>query len=156
MQYCVAEDTLEGTFTSSKGNIAFGGAESVFQDFTPNHYIRSDATIPAGTYEFTAFHTDIPDEIVTQATRVERSSAELWLLRAPMVITLTSIGIAFAFAALRHFEFTGLVLILGYLAFKAVKRLQAYKVLVARREEAQLNFPSMVIQMRSPPPSSGR
>ena len=151
MRYCQAEDKLAGQFTSSKGNIAFGGAESAFRDFKPNHYIRSDAKIPSGRYNFTAFHTDIPDEIIDQAIRVERSPTEVLLSRAPLAITLTSLGLAGASATFRQFVLAGIVLALGYLAFKVFKRLPAFKELAARREEAQLKFPSILIELRSNP-----
>lgn len=148
MKYCQAEDKLAGQFSSSNGHIAFGGTESAFRDFKPNHFIRSDVMIPPGNYVFTAFRTDIPDEIIAQATRVERSSTERRLSQAPSVITLTALGLAFTFASFGHSVFAGLTLVLGYISSGAVKRLPTYKALAARRKDAELNFPSIVIEMK--------
>jgi len=151
MRYCLAEDKLTGRFSAPGGRIAFGGVESAFRDFKPNSLIRSDAIIAPGGYSFTAYRTDIPDEVIAQATRVESTSAERWLSRAPLTITLLSGGVGFAFAIFKSFVSAGLVLVVGYFSFKSVKRLPAYKALAMRREEAQLNFPSIVIEMRSNP-----
>jgi hypothetical protein len=155
MCYCLTEDRLSGQFTATGGRIAFGGVESTFQDFKPNRFIRSDAVIPAGRYVFTAYRTDIPDEVVTQATQVASTSKERWLDRAPLLVTLTTLVLAFAFAVFKSFLAAGLVLVLGYLSFKAAKRLPGQGALAARREETQLDFPSIVIEMRSNPSIQG-
>lgn len=149
LRYCLAEDKLTGHFASSHGRIAFGGVESAFQTFKPNRLIRSDAVITPGRFSFTAYHTDIPDEVINQATRVDETPAERWLNRVPLITTLMSLGVAFTLATFGRSVIAGLVLLLGYVAFKTVKRLPAYKAVVARRNEAQLAFPSIVIEMRS-------
>ena len=137
---------------STEGRIAFGGVESAFQDFKPNSSIRSDAVIAPGSYAFTAYRTEIPDEVFAEATDVASTSTERWLDRAPLIVTLVSLGLAIAFVLSKSFFAAGVVLVLGYLSFKVVKRLPAYKAVAARREEAELDFPSMVIEMRSNPP----
>ena len=149
MQYCLSEDSLTGQFTATGGRIAFGGVESTFQGFKPNRFIRSDAVVPAGSYAFTAYRTDIPDEVVAQAAQVASTSKERWLDRAPLIVTLTTLGLAFACAVFRSLFSAGLVLVLGYFSFKAVKRLPGQGALAARREETQLDSPSIVIEMRS-------
>jgi hypothetical protein len=151
MRYCLTEDKLAGQFAATGGHIAFGGVESTFQDFKPNRFIRSDAVIPAGSYAFTAYRTDIPDEVVTQATQVASTSKERCLDRAPLMVTLSTLGLAFASAVFNSFLAAGLVLVLGYFCFKVVKRLPGQGALAARREEAQLDFPSIVIELRSNP-----
>ena len=149
MQYCLAEDKLAGQFTTTGGRIAFGGVESAFKEFKPNRFIRTDAVIPAGSYAFTAYRTEIPDEVITEATQVASTSKERWLDKAPLMVALATLGLAFAFLVFKSFPTAGLVLVLGYISFKAVKRLPGQGALAARREEAQLDFPSIVIGMRS-------
>lgn len=149
MRYCLTEDELAGQFTTTGGRIGFGGVESAFQDFKPNRFIRSDAVIPASCYTFTAYRTDIPDEVITQAIQVASTSSERWLDRAPLMVTLSTLGLTVAFAAIKGFLAAGAVLLLGTFFFKAVKHLPGQGALAARREEAQLDFPSIVIEMRS-------
>jgi hypothetical protein len=151
LQFCIDDDKLIGRFNSTGGRIAFGGLESAFQDFKPNPFIRSDVLVPPGYYAYTAYRTDIPDEIIDQATCVESTPAERWLSRAPLVITLTTLGLAFTFAICGRFLIVLPVLMAAYFALKAVKRTPSYKALDARRQEAQLAFPSIVIEMWSNP-----
>jgi hypothetical protein len=152
LQFCIADDKLIGRFNSTGGRIAFGGVESAFQDFKPNQFIRSDVLVPPGRYAYTAYRTDIPDEIVDQATRVESTPAERWLSRAPLLITLTTLALAFTLAAVSGRSLVVLpVLMAAYFALKIVKRTPSYKALLARRREAQLAFPSIVIEMWSNP-----
>lgn len=155
MRHCLTEDKMVGQFITMGGRIAFGGVESTFQEFKPNRFIRSDVVIPAGNYAFTAYRTDIPVEVVTQATKVPSTSKERWLDKAPLMVTLATLGLAFAFALFKSLLAAGLVLVMGYFSFRAVKRLPGQDALVARREEAQLDFPSVVIELWSNPSFNG-
>jgi hypothetical protein len=148
-RYCLSDDKLAGKFHTSNGRIAFGGVESAFQDFVPNHFIRSDARIPPGNYDFTAWRTDIPDDVFAHATRKGESPVERWLARAPVIITLLSIGLGLILVATKGLVAVGIVAALGYLAYRITTRLPAYTTLMARRKEAELEFPSIVIEMRS-------
>ncbi|MBC3832052.1 hypothetical protein H8K33_11070 [Undibacterium amnicola] len=149
MQYCLTDDKLTGEFSSLGGRIAFGGVESTFQEFKPNPLIRSDMVIPAGNYAYTAYRTDIPDEIVNEAIQVASTARERWLDRVPLMITLATFGIAFGFAAFKNFLAAGIVLVLGHVSFKFVKSLPDQGALAARREKAQEDFPSIVIELRA-------
>jgi len=93
LQYCLSEDKLTGQFATSEGRIAFGGVESTFKEFQPNRLIRSDGTIAPGSYCFTAYRTDIPDEVVSKVANVASTSAERWLDRAPRIATLATLAL---------------------------------------------------------------
>lgn len=149
MQYCLTEDKLTGQFSSLNGRVAFGGVESTFREFKPNPLIRNDVVIPEGNYAFTAYRTDIPDEVVNQAIQVASTSRERWLDRAPLIVTLITLGIAISFVAFKNFLAAGLVLVLGNVSFKLVKRLPDQGALAARRDKAQEDFPSIVIELRA-------
>ncbi len=151
MRYCATDDRLDGQFTATGGRIAFGGVESTFQHFKPNSAIRSDAVIPAGSYTFTAYRTDIPEEVFNQAIKVASTSRERWLDRAPMVVVLVTICFMVMMIASKSFVGAVLVLALGYLSFKGVKRLPDQGALAARRDEAQLDLPSIVMELRPNP-----
>lgn len=68
-----------------------------------------------------------------------------------MVITIVSLGMGVVAAVLGHPVMAVPVLIAGYFALKGIKRLPTYEALAARRDEAQLDFPSIVIELKSAP-----
>lgn len=147
-RYCVADDQLSGRFSSPRGRIAFGGIESAFQSFQPNKNIRSDAAITPGNYTYTAYRTDIPDEAIEAALqRVPSTLAERWLDRAPMVITLATLGLVGMSLSLKMYVVAGIVAVIGCLLFKGVKRIPGHDALSVRREEAQIDFPSIVVEL---------
>jgi hypothetical protein len=151
MRYCVDEDKLTGDFYTSEGRIGFGGLESAYAEFKPNPNIRADGMIEPGHYAYTAYQTEFPDELIMQAMRVERTAGERWLGRGPVIATLALFLIAFVLAIFRQFVLAGVVLVGGFNVFKLFRRLPDYRALVARREHAQLAFPSMVVELRSRP-----
>lgn len=148
MRFCVVEDKLVGRF-STAGRIAFGGVESACQDFKPNRLIRSDTVIRPGSYALVAYRTDIPDKVVTKTIEVASTCRERWLDRAPLIVTLASLGLAFVFAIRQNFLAAAVVLVARYLSVEAIKRIPGQAALAARREKAQSNLPSIVIEMRS-------
>ena len=150
-QYCLADDTLTGVFATSKGRIGFGGLESAYAQFTPNANIRSDGVITAGRYAYTAYHTDFPDELVIATLRVDRTGGERWLGHAPMFVTVSAAAVAFALLFARQPVLAGVALVAGIVAGVLLRRLPSYRATVARREEAQLAFPSIVVELRSWP-----
>lgn len=147
-RYCVADDQLSGRFSTPRGRIAFGGVESAFQSFLPNQNIRSDAAITPGNYTYKAYRTDIPDEAIEAALqRVPSTLAERWLDRAPMVITLTTLGLVGLLLSRESYLAAGIAAVLGHLFFKGVRRVPGHDALSARREEAQMDFPSIVVEL---------
>ncbi len=148
LRFCITDDKLTGTFNTTRGNVAFGGLESTFSTFKPNPNIRSDANINPGEYSYTAFHTDFPKELVEEALRVEKTSGEYWLSRAPILLTRLTIAVGIMLSAFKQFLIVGVILLTGYIAIKWLCSTPAYQTLVARRAEANLQFPSIVIEMQ--------
>ncbi len=151
LRYCVADEKLTGNFDTSEGRIAFGGLESVYANFKPNPNIRSDGLIEPGRYAYTAYQTDFPDELVMQAIRVERTTGERWLGRAPSIAMLAHFGSSFAVAMAGQFALAGAIFLGSFLVANRLRRLPGYQSLVDRREQAQMAFPSIVIELRSNP-----
>lgn len=149
-RHCLDDDKLSGTFRTIKGNIGFGGLESAFAGFKPNPNIRSDGRIDPGDYSYTAFHTEFPDELLEQALRIEKTPGERWLARAPMLALLTAVvsGVVLA-VAWRQPMAAVLAYVAGPLAFRRLTRIPAYQRLVARRKEAELGFPGIVVELRA-------
>jgi hypothetical protein len=149
IRYCLIDDQLTGDFHTSEGRIAFGGLESAYAEFKPNPYIRSDGLIAPGRYAYIAYRTEFPDELVMQATRVERTTGERWLGNAPLIATLALFVMAYAFAISRQFVPAGLFFLGGFFAGNWLKGLPGFRALEARREQAQLAFPSIVVELRA-------
>lgn len=150
-RFCQAEDCLSGVFYTSRGSVAFGGVESAHANFKPNRSIRSDGTIDPGEYSYTAFRTEYPDELEEEAARVERTSGERWLSRAPVILVLLTLVAAASFAVVQRWVLAGLVLLVCNFGLKGIRRVPAYQAIQARRELAQLEFPSIVVELRSNP-----
>jgi len=148
-QHCEADDQLTGHFATSNGRIAFGGAESAFMDYRPNANIRSDASVDPGRYAYTAYRTEFPEALVHDATRVERNRQEWWARRMPMFAVLLAIVLTTALLALRHPAWAALAVLLCVAAFRWFRSRPMYWDVVARQDQAQLAFPSIVIEMRS-------
>lgn len=150
-RYCLAEDKLTGDFYTSGGRIGFGGMESAFAEFKPNANIRSDGLVEPGRYAYTAYRTEFPDELVDEAMRVERTTGERWLGRTPLLAVLTLFAAAFVLAIAHQFVTAGLLFLGSFFIVKWLRGLPAYQALLARRKQAQLAFPSIVMELRSGP-----
>jgi hypothetical protein len=149
LRFCRVDDPLAGHFSSTSGRVAFGGLESTFRDFAPNPAIRSDARIAPGRHAFTAYHTEIPDELIEQAMRVEASRSERVVDKLPVLAGVATFVLLVALLVLGRFLLAGLVFVAGTFVVKSITRSPAYRALAARRDEAQLDYPSIVIELRS-------
>lgn len=147
-KYCVIDNNLSGTFVTKGGNVAFGGVESTFSSFRSNPHIRSDGVIDSGTYSYTAFNTDFPNDLIAQAIQVEASSGERWLSRAPVLIVLSTIFVSASLVVAQRFLIAGAMLFAGYRILRWLQARPGYKALIARRDAAQLDFPSIVVELR--------
>lgn len=147
MRYCVADDKLTGDFYTANGRVAFGGLESAYAEFKANPSIRADGLIEPGCYTYTAYHTDFPDELVEQAMHLDQTTRERWLSRAPLIWTLSVIVIAIALLVARQFVLVGLILLGAYFVRKWLRRLPEHCALLEWQEQAQLAFPSIVVEL---------
>lgn len=149
MQYCVSEEQLSGKFRLRGKSIAFGGLESAFQGFKPNPFIRSDATLVPGEYEYVVYQTDIPVELIDAKLKAGMSAADQRYLAIPgyfipalLILMMICGALGGVLAAL------GLGL-LGFFALRVFLKTSKYRALKNTASELQLEFPSMVMQMRS-------
>ena len=154
-QYCVTEDTLTGELYVASGRIAFGGVESAFQQFQPNAWIRTDVVVAPGRYSYVGYRTEIPDEIAEQSVRSDRTPAERWLGGASTIIILFSLCLSLVLALRGLFFIAACVLLAAWISVRAVKRQPAYIALAARLKEAQLDLPSIVVEMHALGPVEG-
>ena len=149
LRFCSEDDKLVGKFRTTSGNIAFGGLESAFRNFKENHFIRTDATIAPGTYRFTAYHTQYPDEVVSADINSGLRKGEPRFLAIPGpagIATLLAVAIA---GASHHFVAAAVVAALGVIVIRTVVSSTKYKSLKSRRKERELRYPSIVIELRS-------
>ena len=84
---CDHSDRIEAPFRTPTGRIAFGGVESAFQAFRSNPNIRADATLPAGSYEASAYRAEVPDDEIEAEIREQAGSAAVRLsaIRGPII-----------------------------------------------------------------------
>lgn len=148
-RYCMGNDRLTGDFYTVEGRIAFGGMESAYVEFKPNHNIRSDGVIEPGRYAYTVYRTEFPDDLIEQATKkVEQTEGERWIGRAPLLAVLVLFATAWALAIFQLFVAAGLVFLGSFLVVRWLRRLPAYQALTVRRGQAQLAFPGVVMEFR--------
>jgi hypothetical protein len=160
-RYCDLDDPLTGYFRTTGGRIAFGGSESAYAQFKPNSNIRADGVIEPGRYAYTAYHTDVPDEVYEQMVpHIERTTGEWWLEVAPVPVFLMFaaafgaliFGVLINVPSLRAWALAALAG--GFIAVKARRKMPVYQTLMAKREqdrrEEELHAPpSIVIELRS-------
>lgn len=146
-QYCVTEDSVTGELYVANGRIAFGCVESAFQHFKPNPQIRSDAVVAPGRYRYVGYRTEIPEEIAEQSVRSDRTPAERWLGGASTIVILFSLCLSLVLLLRGQFFIAACVLVAAWIAVRTIKRHPAYIALAARLKEAQLDLPSIVVEM---------
>jgi hypothetical protein len=151
MRYCLADDKLNGNFYTPKGRIAFGGLESIYAEFKPNPNIRADGLIEPGRYVYTAYRTDFPDELVEKAIERAKTTGARWLGRAPVIATLIQFAMTLALVIAGRYLAAGVIFLSALLVRKWLQRLPEYQRLMTRIKQAQLAFPSIVVELRSNP-----
>jgi hypothetical protein len=148
-RFCSREDTLTGEFRSVTGNVAFGGLESAFRNFKPNHRIRTDATVTPGTYTYTAYRTEYPDEMVSaDPTEGLRTRQRLFLSIPGYIGLVVFITIAVSLAT-EHFLRAAILVAVCVIVIRTLVGSARYKALTRKFRERALQYPSIVIELRS-------
>lgn len=148
-QYCEKDDVLTGKLHAGSGKVGFGGVESAYRKFKPNDYIRADAVLPGGTYDLVAYHTDYPEELIEGAIDAHLDAAERRLLNLPGRLTLLFLlaaFIAFVVAVARKAPVGVIALMIATLML--MSRSKRYKAVSEKSKAAQMDFPSIVVEMR--------
>jgi hypothetical protein len=149
LKFCDVDDCLQGQFVTETGKIAFGGLESTFRQFNPNANIRADSAIAPGRYRYVAYRTDIPDELVNQAIDTALTNSQQRLLAIPTYVVLTAILATFVTMASQHFFFAAGVVVSAVVTFRLFVRSSTYVGLKAKKRQAQLGFPSIILELKS-------
>lgn len=160
-QYCEKDDVLTGKLHAGSGKVGFGGVESAYLKFKPNDYIRADAVLPGGTYDLVAYHTDYPEELIEGAIDAHLDAAERRLLnlrgRVKLLFLLAAfIAFAVAVAWKAPVWVVGLmpvgVIALMIATLMLMSLSKRYKAVSEKSKAAQMDFPSIVVEMRSVQP----
>ncbi len=157
MRYCLQDDPLRGSFRSDSGVVAFGGLESAFKSFKPNEFIRADGELPPANYEYVAYHTEYPDSLMAEEANKAKAVLtpnERRLLSIPALATLLGLLAIVAAAVSQRFTFAVCIGVVLYIAVRALTKSARFKMLRSRRSEWERRFPSIVIQLKPPVPSS--
>ena len=153
LKYCVQEDKLTGEFKTTNGNVGFGGLESTYSKFEPNKNIKEDGKIEKGSYLFSAYHTEYPDELIDDAVHREIGPEGVKKLAISGKIVLFSVVI---FLVLLFFGFKSnnvffvgafVVLPLAIITFKKYTGTESLKKIKQQKFEVEKQFPSIVIQL---------
>jgi hypothetical protein len=151
MQYCLQDDPLRGEFRSKSGAVAFGGLESAFQSFKANKFIRTDSDLPPAYYEWVAYRTEYPDDLMTEEASKAKATltpSERRLLSIPMLATLIGMAAIVVAAVSQRLTLAGCTGVVMYLAIRTLTRSARFKELRDRLGEWERRFPSIVIQLR--------
>jgi hypothetical protein len=148
-KFCVDDDVKKGTYKQFGTSIAFGGLESAHKTFMHNQFIRSDSSFSPGEYKFTAYRTEIPDDIVTAKIESILSQNEKLLMKVPVAIVLCAIILAMVAIGFGRPLIAAILVLTAYLLVRKVTKSLVYKQVKRKLREAQIDFPSMVIEMWS-------
>jgi hypothetical protein len=154
MKYCVNDDAIHGKILVEHGQIGFGGVESLYRNYKPNQNIRSDGNIPVGSYEVTAYHTDFPDELIEDATQAKIGKNSQKLLNLPGCVIPSGIFLAIVAAAASAWIITISIIALVFIFMKIFTRHPRIKQLHDESRQVQLNYPSIVVEMKLSPTAS--
>lgn len=152
-QHCVVDDSKKCRFQTATGRIAFGGAESTFQQFQPNANIRADSAIEPGVYDAVAYRTEYPDELIEEAVRAKIGRAGTRAVDFPGSIILVTVAATIG-ALLAGFVIgvaaVGLVaaaLVGGVVWFRSYTRSDKFKGFMAEKREVEHEYPSVLVEM---------
>ena len=148
-EFCIDDDVKTGTYRQVGSLIAFGGLESAHKKFIPNQFIRSDSAFAPGEYKFTAYRTEIPNDIVTAKIESALSQHEKRLMKVPVVIVLFGIILAMVAIGFGKPLMAAFVVLTGYVLVRKITKSLVYKKIKNKLREAQIDLPSMVVEMWS-------
>ena len=149
LRFCSKDGKLTGTFQTDTGRVSFGGLESAFAGFEQNPAVRSDATVPPGTYAYSVYHTEFPDEIVTAHINSGISRHERRILAIPGTLSAVSIVAVVIAIATQHLYTAMALAVTLFGAIRLAARSSRYQALRKRRTELEMTYPSIVIELRS-------
>jgi hypothetical protein len=150
-QYCDSGSEITSSLILASGRLGFGGVESMYEDFFPNPNIRADGQVPAGEYEVIGYRTEYPEDLVGSAIRQRIGTGGSRLINSPGYL----IPVAFVLTIVA-FNLSGWIagvsaIVLSYLAFKLLTRSRSYQQLNAAQRAVEMDYPSIVVAMRSKP-----
>jgi len=155
---CLLEDELEGELKITDRRIAFGGLESCTQDFGSNKHIRTDATVEPGRYRVKAYRTEIPDETLESelaAVMKEFSPMDQFLRSVPRWWVGFSIVSTFGCLIFQKHAAAVVVSLVGAVVHRWLGNLDGLRRIRMRIDECRLSvelqYPSIVVEMRSEP-----
>jgi len=149
LKYCSADDKRSSRLKLSSGNLAFGGVESAYATFVPNSTVRSDARVPPATYDVTAYRTEYPSNLREHAIRAQVGPTGLQILNAPGYIVPAALVLPIV--AFYTSGFLAGASLFGAAASSLflLTRSPAFKRLSAEKRAIDLQYPSIVVHMKS-------
>jgi hypothetical protein len=148
LKYCELEQTRR-LHVGATG-IGFGGAETVVRGVAPSLRMRTDARVPAGEYDVTAYVTNYPDELLEGELQAVLGRGGRRLLDLPgYIIALGVIGVGGCLLIGKYVA----AALLGAGAFAGLKWLYfgnpRIQQLQRDQEAIETKFPNVVVQMQA-------
>ncbi|TDF37240.1 hypothetical protein EYS14_13885 [Alteromonadaceae bacterium M269] len=153
LEYCVQEDKLTGEFNTQNGNVSFGGLESTYASFKPNKNIREDGQIERGSYFYSAYRTEFPDEAIEEAIQREIGTRGVKMIGIPGKIALA--GVLLTLSTLLAAFTSDYTFFLGAFAtitstmfiYRQYTRTEGFKKIDKLKNDVEKNFPSIIIRL---------
>jgi hypothetical protein len=151
MRYCATSDVRHGRLKLEHGRLGFGGLESAFADYAPNAAIRSDASLPAGEYEATAYKAAFPDALVTNAMRGSITPEAKKHLAVPVQFAVIALSVLAVMTLLEAWLAASVVLLAFAGCLWLFYKHPTTKRLRDQAHAIELRYPSLVVTLRSAP-----
>ena len=149
LKYCSADDKRSSRLQLASGNLAFGGVESAYATFVPNSTVRSDARVLAGTYDVTAYRTEYPANLCEQAIRAQVGATGLQILNAPGYIVPAALVLPMVAFYMSGWLAGASLFAAAAISLFLLTRSPTFKRLSAEKRAIDLQYPSIVVQMKS-------
>lgn len=149
LKYCSTDDKRSSRLQLSSGNLAFGGVESAYATFVPNSTVRSDARVLAGTYDVTAYRTEYPANLREHAIRAQVGATGSQILNAPGYIVPAALVLPVVAFYMNGWLAGASLFAAAAISLFLLTRSPTFKRLSAEKRAIDLQYPSIVVHMRS-------
>jgi hypothetical protein len=149
LKYCSADDKRSGRLNLSSGKLAFGGVEAAYATFVPNSTVRSDARVAAATYDVTAYRTEYPDNLREHAIRARVGAVGSQILNAPGYIVPGALVLPIVAFYKSGWLAGALLFTAAAISLFSLTRSPTFKRLSAEKRAIDLQYPSIVVHMKS-------
>ena len=152
MRFCSSNDVIRARLRLAHGRLGFGGSESAFAGFAPNEAIRSDGELPPGEYDVSAYRTKYPDDLIATAVAASFGKQDQNHLAIPVRIVVAALALIVPAIVVKLWLAAVIVGLAAFGALRLYLKHPTTEQLRRRRRTVELDYPSIVVAMRSVDP----